>query len=337
MSDIDGFIPGFVYDPVRIQEVKAERVARGDLIMASQQAISIQGSFQRLKAAGVTRWSLRDWEIPLLGKHRRPFFQKRGSCIARGVRNAGQASLDVAIAKHAAFLSPAEVAFAPIYTLARHEYGKDRCGYGDGAILSCAASAVHEAGLSTSQLFQGMSEDAQELQAVKYGAPGVGTPAAWIAACKTHTAATYEPDTLELALDCLSSDIALAYACGYVTGNQPDKNGLYRLGSQGGHCRAFTGWVIGPDGRVQLESTESWSAYPAASPNQQYTTCAVEQIPCCKFQTADSQIILAPGDCIVDAAQFWSAIQNGGECWAVAAPQFVPGSMVDISAAPVVA
>ena len=259
------------------------------------------------------------------------------NCVSRGVARAAQASLDWEIIKKGALLQAAEIAFAPIYSLARHEFGQDRVGYGDGAILSDAVEAIHNLGYASTDLFAGMTEVQQEQLAVKYATPGVGTPAAWQAACKGHAAKTMSPDSLELLFDGIAAGYGAAYACNYITGDTANSDGMYRLGSPGGHCRCFVGLAVDHNGNTQLEGLESWSAYPASNPDNKYSTCDVSEIPCCTFNGARERFTLAPGSCILDSNQFWNEIQRSGEVWLIGAPSFDPDSMSDLTKPPAVA
>src|SRR5436309_1731905 len=200
MSELPScFVSGWVSDPDRVADVIAERTQRGDAVMGAafttRHAAELPGTWERLQASGVTGVFLRDRELKL-GGYRRPYFQRRGTCVSRGMARGVQTSLDVAIVDHYRLLQPVEVAFAPIYTMARHECGHDRCGGGDGAILADAAQAVHDLGVATTELFAGQSEDSVEQQAVQFAAPGVGTPRNWLQAAQGHTCVTFWPETL---------------------------------------------------------------------------------------------------------------------------------------------
>ena len=332
MSDLPvGFISGWISDPQWVQEVVAARIERGDAAMGSsftaRHANELPGTWERMKSRGITGVFLRDRERTLLGeKYRRPFLQRRGTCVSRGTTRGVQTSLDVAIADHFAPLKPIEIAFAPVYSLARHEIGKDRCGSGDGAILADAMRAIHDFGVATIDLFRGHTEDDVERMAVTYAAPGIGTPADWIKAVKGHTCFTFWPETLDLLFDCLAAGYAVPYAMNYVTGN-PKKSGISDLGSFGPHCRCFVGVFVDENGETQLESSESWGRFPAGQPADADQTMPVEQIPCVTLKYAGGERQLAPGDVGVCAKRFWLEIQSGGEAWAVGAPKFEVGSV----------
>lgn len=339
MADIpDGFVQGYVRDVIRLQECIAERHARGDLVMASQ-VNGIQGSWQKLKdsiTVGPKAIFLRDAEVPILGRHRRPYLQRSGTCVSRGMARGLQVSLDWLIAFIGSTMIPVELSFAAIYSLARHEVGRDRCGSGDGAMLCDAAKAVHDYGVMTTQIFTGISEDKVEQQAVHFAAPGVGTPAAWIAASKGHTAKTFSPDSLMWIFDCLATGYGVPYASGWVTG-QPNAKGVSRLGSAGGHCRCFTGAYTDDQGIDRLISSESWGRFPAGQPQDQDQTMDVNDMPCVTVMTSAGPVKLAPGDVGVDAKQFWDAIESSGEAWAVGAPNFQGTELADLTGKPVAA
>lgn len=333
---ISGFVSGYRHDPHRIADVIAARQARGDAVYASafdaaNPREQLAGTWTRAKARGVTGIFLRDCELAVNGgKHRRPFLQRAGTCVSRGMSRGIQTSLDVAIADRYVLMKAVEISFAPIYSLARHEIGQDRCGSGDGAILADAAQAVHDFGVATNDLFPATSEDDVERIAVKYAAPGVGTPSSWIAACKGHTAVTFAPDSIQLLFDCLAAGYAVPYAHGYVTGTV-NKNGISGLGSYGPHCRCFTGLFVDVNGQEQLISSESWGAFPARQPMDCDQTMPVEQIPSVNLIYAGGTKKLAPGDVGVVAHLWWEQIQNGGEAWAVGAPRFDAASVADVT------
>ena len=229
-------------------------------------------------------------------------------------------------------LTPVLLTFAPVYSLARHEIGKDRCGSGDGAILADAAQAVHDFGIATADLFQGLTEDQVEQLACKYAAPSVGTPQKWKDACKGHTAVTFAPDSLDLLFDCIASGYAVPYAHGYVTSGKPNANGISDLGSSGAHCRCFTGLFIDVNGITQLVSSESWGRFPAGQPLDSDQTGPVEDIPCLTLRYANGQTkVLAPGDVGVIAKRWWEQINSSGEAWAVGPPRYEAESVADVT------
>ena len=325
MSLPTNFVSGWICDPHRVTDVIAERRSRGDAVMSStfteRHAHELPGTWEQLKARGVTGVFLRDRELSLLGHFRRPFLQRAGTCVSRGMCRGIQASLDVAIADHFELLQPIEVAFAPIYTMARHECGQDRCGTGDGAILADAARAVHDLGVATTSLFSGMTEDEVERLAVRQAAPGVGTPNHWMLAARGHTCTTFWPESLPLLFDCIAAGYAVPYAHKYVTGS-PNSQGISDLGSFGPHCRCFVGVFVDENGETQLESSESWGRFPAGQPTDSDQTMPVEQIPRITLRYAGGEKRLAPGDVGVNARRFWEQIQSGGEAWAVGPPRF---------------
>ena len=331
---ISNFVPGWKHDPVRIGEVFADRLARGDHVYASTFAaahpkLALAGTWQRLKALGVNGVFLRDREKTVCqGHYRRPYLQRRGTCVSRGTARGVQTSLDVAIADRFAMLQPVTVSFAPIYSLARHEIGKDRCGGGDGAILADAMQAVHDYGVANTTLFGSMTEDQIEQMACQYAAPDVGTPESWIKACKGHACVTFCTESLALLFDCIAAGFAVPYAMNYVTG-EPNRNGISDLGDFGPHCRCFTSVFVDQNGEDQLGSSESWGRYPAGSPQDQDQTMPVDQIPCVTLKYAGGQRQLPPGDVGVNAKRFWSQIDGNGEAWAVAPPQFAASNVSD--------
>ena len=335
MSDHpDGFVGGWICDPARVKESIERRLERGDAVTSStfiaRHANELPGTWQRMKSQGITGVFLRDHERALLnGNYRRPYLQRRGTCVSRGTARGVQTSLDVAIANHFELLKPVEVTFAPIYSLARHEVGKDRCGSGDGAILADAVQAVHDYGVATTDLFHGVSEDGVERMAVQYAAPAVGTPASWVQAAKGHTCVTFWPEDLELLVDCLAAGYAVPYAMNYVTGSS-SHYGISGLGSYGPHCRCFVGVFVDENGETQLESSESWGRFPAGQPTDSDQTMPIDQIPRITLSYAGGQRQLPPGDVGVNAKQFWHEIQSGGEAWAVGAPSFEVGSVSEL-------
>jgi hypothetical protein len=334
MNGLDSvFVSGWISDPTRVADVIAERNARGDLVMSSafatSQAKSLPGTWESLRRQGITGVFLRDREISLRGEYRRPFLQRAETCVSRGMARGIQTSLDVAIADSFELLAPVEISFAPIYTMARHEFGHDRCGAGDGAILADAARAVHDVGVATTKLFEGQSEDAVERQALQFAAPGVGTPSNWLAAAQGHTCVTFWPESLSIIFDCLAAGYAVPYAHSYVTGT-PNAKGISTLGKFGPHCRCFVGVFVDENGETQLESSESWGRFPAGQPTDADQTMSVSQIPCITLRYAGGQKKLAPGDVGVDAKRFWTEIQSGGEAWAVGAPRFAANSVGEL-------
>jgi hypothetical protein len=330
MSDIPGFISGWRSEPNYVRDQIAEREAAGHLVTSAAFCASkpnLAGTWKAMKAAGCTGIFLRDFEPRLLsGNYRRPCFQKFGTCTSRGMFRGCQTSLDASILASVSLMKPVNLTFAPIYSLSRVEVGKNRCGSGDGAILADSARAVHDYGVATNDLFPGTSEDDIEKMAVKFAAPGAKTPSSWIAACKGHTCTTFWPDTLDMIFDCIASRYAVPYANGYITA-KPNSNGLSRLGSQGGHARCFVGVYVDENGEDQLESSESWGRYPAGDPHVEDSTMPIGDMPRITIRYAGGTHELAPGDVGVDAKQFWQAIQDGGEAWAVSAPNYEADSV----------
>lgn len=335
MSDLPpGFVSGWISDPNRVNDSIMDRAAKGDAVMGAtfvaRHENTLPGTWNRLKSSGRTGVFLRDVEPLLLGgKHRRPWLQRAGTCVSRGTGRGVQTSLDVAVFNNAALLKDVEVTFAPIYSLARHEVGRDRCGSGDGAILADAMWAIHDYGVASVDLFTGMSEDDIERMAVKYASPGVGTPSNWILASQGHTCITFWPETLDLLCDCLAAGYAVPYAHNYVTG-MPNKDGISDLGSFGPHCRCFTGVALDQSGNLLLLSSESWGRFPAGQPTNDDQTMPVEQIPCVTLRYAGGEKKLAPGEVAVNANRFWEQIQQGGEAWAVSPPRFEANGIADL-------
>lgn len=328
-----GFTPGWISDSARVQETIQSRQERGDAVMGTKftarHAQELPGTWERMKARGIRGIFLRDRELAVLGGYRRPFLQRRGTCVSRGTCRGVQTALDVASIDKIALLRNVEIAFAPIYSLARHEVGRDRCGSGDGAILADAMQAIHDYGVTTTDLFAGLPEDDVERLAVQFAAPGVGTPGSWISAAKGHTCLTFWPETLELLCDCIAAGYPVPYAHGYVTGT-PNRDGISDLGSFGPHCRCFVGIFVDQNGETQLESAESWGRFPAGSPTDSDQTMPVEQLPRVTLRYAGGERQLAPGDVGVNAKRFWQQIQDGGEAWAVSAPRFQANSVSDV-------
>lgn len=324
---------GWVKDPARVADIITGRRERGDAVTSSlftaSHAVELPGTWQRAKDRGVTGVFLRDRELTVLGHYRRPYLQRSGTCVSRGMARGIQTSLDVAIIDACQLLRPVEIAFAPIYTMARHEFGHDRCGYGDGAILADAAKAVHDHGVATTALFAGQTEDSVEQQAVQYSAPGVGTPQSWLNAAKGHTCITFWPESLELLFDCIAGGYAVPYAHSYVTG-KPNAAGISDLGSFGPHCRCFVGVFVDEHGETQLESSESWGRFPAGQPTDSDQTMPIDRIPRMVLRYAGGERLLAPGDVGVNAKRFWAEIQSGGESWAVGPPRFSAEHVADL-------
>ena len=334
MSDLPtNFVSGWIPDPARVADVIAERSSRGDAVMgaafAARLANELPGTWERLKKRGVTGVFLRDAEVSLHGQYRRPYLQRHGTCVSRGMARGVQTSLDVSIASRTALLKSVDIAFAPIYTMARHECGRDRCGTGDGAILADAAKAVHDLGVATTSLFAGQSEDSVENLAVRYAAPGIGTPLQWLQAASGHTCITFWPETLSLLFDCLAAGYAVPYAHQFVTGT-PNSDGISDLGSRGPHCRCFVGVFVDESGETQLESSESWGRFPAGNPTDADQTMPVEQLPRVTLKYAGGVRKLAPGDVGVRARRFWEQIQSGGEAWVVGPPRFDAESVSEL-------
>jgi len=328
---ITNFVSGWVSDPARVTESIQSRLAAGHAattsVFCARQAPTLEGTWQRLQREGIKGVFLRDREKKVTGNYRRPFLQASGTCVSRGMARGVQTSLDYSIADAASLLQAVEVAWAPIYSMARHEIGRDRCGYGDGAILADAARAVHELGVATSDLFRGMDELSIEKLAVQRAAPGVGTPQDWMRAAAGFTCETFWAETFELLCDCLAAGYAVPYAHGYVTG-MPDARGMSDLGSYGPHCRCFTGVFLDENGETQLESSESWGEFPAGQPSLNDRTMPIDQMPRITLKYAGGVHVLAPGSVGVRARRFWNEIRNGGEAWAVGAPKYVAKTVV---------
>ena len=98
----------------------------------------------------------------------------------------------------------------------------------------------------------------------------------------------------------------------------------------GPHCRCFVGVFVDEHGETQLESSESWGAFPARQPMDSDQTCPIEQIPRITLRFAGGEKKLAPGDVGVKAKRFWEQIQSGGEAWAVGDPKFDALSAVEL-------
>jgi hypothetical protein len=323
---------GCILNPARTAEIIQERTERGDAVMSSVYCATVQpslaGYWALLKSQGVTGVFLRDAELVVLGgKHRRPFFQKRGTCVARGFCRGAQSSLDFDIAYRFGLSSPVDLAFAQIYSDARH-LGGDVIS-GDGAIPAEAAKKLFDLGVAPASLFAGMSEDEQEIEAVKFAAQRMKTPDAWRQAAAPHTVDTFWPETMPSISDCLAAGYAVPYAGNYVTG-MPDKNGLADIGSYGSHQRYLSGVYVDYNGNDQWVSCESWGSFPARQPHTEDSTMPVEEMPCVSIRYVNNkgeQIIkqLAPGETGINAKKFYDMVRQGGEAWAVGVARgFVP-------------
>lgn len=334
MSDIPGFVEGWRSDPNYVRDQIAERTAQGHFVTSALylgDKPTLKGTWARMKATGCTGVFLRESEPRLLsGAYRRPCFQKFGTCTSRAMYRGCQTSLDRSIVKNLSLARPVNLTFAPIYSLSRVEVGRNRCGYGDGAILADSARAVHDYGVATDTLFPGTSEDDIEKIAVKYATPGNRTPSSWIAACAGHTCKTFWPETLDILMDCVAAGYAVPYASNYITG-LPDQRGLSQLGSRGGHARCFVGVYVDENGIDQLESSESWGRYPAGDPQTEDSTMNVMDMPCVSIRYAGGIKQLAPGDVGVNSKQFWDAILEGGEAWAVSAPDYGASNVAEVT------
>ena len=324
---LPNFVSGYVYDKARIDEHISEMTALGLPVLGSQQP-ALPGTWQRMKGRGHTGIFLRDRELVVWKKYHRPYLQRFGTCVSRGTARGVQTSMDVAVSMNS-LLKPVRISFAPIYTLARHEVGRDRCGRGDGAILADAMRAVHDFGVATNDLFPGTSEDDTERIAVKYAAPGVGTPSSWISACSGHTCVAFSPETLELIFDTIAAGYAVPYAMSYITG-QPNSKGISDLGSYGPHCRCFTGVFVDENGDDQLESSESWGRFPAGDPEDVDQAMPVDQIPRITIRYAGGEKQLAPGCVGVNAKRFYEQIQQNGEAWGVGPAKFAASGIAEI-------
>jgi hypothetical protein len=326
---------GCILDPARADEVLAIRMERGDAVMASAFAAAsrpdLTGYWERLKKTGVKGVFLRDAEPRLLkGLHRRPFLQKRGTCVSRGGCRAAQTSLDYDIAMRYGLSVATELSFAQLYSDARH-LGGDRFK-SDGAITANVAWTLHDYGVAPqSPLFSGMTEDEQEQLAVKYAAPGVKTPPEWRAAAKGHTAATFLPDSLPSVFDCIAAGYASVYAMSRITA-MPDANGVSRPGKTGAHCRYFSSVFVDENGDDQLGSTESWGRFPAGDAHSEDQTMPVEKIPRITLRYAGGVRKLAPGEVGVNAKQFYELIRTGGEVWAIGVTRaFTTNAIADLN------
>lgn len=329
------FATGWVSDPGHVKDVIDMRLQRGDNVYASsfadKQKPELRGAWRRLVDKKITGVFLRDREKIVNKGYRRPQFQRSGTCVAQAVMRGCQTSLYVEIADNKTLYLPADLSFAPIYSLARHEIGKDRVGYGDGAILGDAMLAIHDIGVATNDgLFPGLTQVQIEQLAVKYATPGKGTPQEWIKACKGHTCITFWIETLEFIFDCIASGYAVPYAHNYVTSGRVNKYGISDLGDFGPHARCFTGVFLDVNGETQLESSESWGSFPAAGgPKANDDTIPVDDMPTIRLEFAGGIRQLAPGNVGVNAKRFWSQIQSGGEAWAASAPKYPQLSLVD--------
>ena len=326
MTEIPEFVSGWIHDPARVQQSIQERSERGDAVTSSafseRHQQELFGTWERKKSQGIKGVFLRDRELVAnFGSYRRPYLQRFGTCVSRGAARGVQTSLDVSIADNLSLMKVVEIAFAPIYTMARHEVGKDRCGSGDGAILADAMRAIHDYGVATMDLFRGLAEDDVERMAVKFAAPGIGTPDKWISAAKGHTCITFWVESLTSLFDCLAAGYAVPYAHSFVT-SKPNSSGVSDLGAFGPHCRCFTGVFLDENGDTQLESSESWGRFPAGVPSDVDQTMPIDQIPRVTLRYAGGTRKLAPGNVGVNARRFWSEIQSSGEAWAVGVPRF---------------
>lgn len=249
-----------------------------------------------------------DAETQLFGRTLPSWIQTIGTCVGMGCGRAIQDSMFWALAFGDQLGDAVEVAWEPLYGLARtaKDIGNGRMGSNpSGNYPSWFARAYHEYGLPIRQKYGTIDLSTQrENLAAQWCQRGHATPTSIVDSIKTYNGgACYWPQSVEEILGCIRAGYAVARAGNYSTGANRDKNGYCGLDRCGGHCQFWRGVIVMKNGNVFIAEQQSWPG--ASAPHGENYTIVAEtgreiRLPegCGLIDLADATMVLKNGEVI---------------------------------------
>ena len=299
---------GWVRDDDEVSRIKGElRDAYGSISFGDNNP-PIRGTAKRLMDRGV--FGVFPWENErkLFGKLRPAFHQKRGTCVSQGTGRAMQDNWYAALAGQAEIGEPVDLAIEALYGASRVQIGKGKLGSGDGSTGAWAAMAAHDYGVPPRGVYGEFDlRKPREDLSVKWGMPGVGTPAIVLQGGHGVLSKWWDVTTLEDLIDLAAAGFAFAF-CGSKTYGPKSAAGISRMNSPAAHCTEGLGWCVTDGGEHLIGGQQSWGPGQPMGPNQ------------IKFKGGTHE--LREGMCFVPAEDYFNQLRSGGEIWV---PQFVQG------------
>lgn len=165
--------------------------------------------------------------------------QASGTCAGQAWGHALQTAVRYAIKSGDSIgNATVQIAWEPLYVLARTIIGRNSLGRGDGACIPWLAQAGFELGMLARGLYSIDLTHPQEPWAVKLSQPGAGKlPQDILDAMKLYRlAAGMKVTSLDIAADALDSGYALVRGADRCTGSTRDADGITGTQKCGGHA-----------------------------------------------------------------------------------------------------
>jgi hypothetical protein len=299
---------GWVRDDDEVGRVKDElRHAYGSLSFGEQDT-SIRGTAKRLRDRGIFGTFPYLAEKAIRGELQPAFHQRRGTCVSQGTGRAMQDNWYHALAQQGEVGNPVEIAIEALYGASRVQIGKGKLGTGDGSTGAWAAMAAHDFGVPPRGVYgQYDLREPREDLSVKWGAPGVGTPAEVLAGGHGVLSKWWDVETVEDLIDVAAAGFAFAF-CGGFTYGAKDQNGVARMNQAAAHCTEGLAWAVSIDGDDLIGGQQSWGPDRPKGPSL--------------LQYKGGVQAMREGMCFVPAEDYFRQLKSGGEIWV---PQFVQG------------
>ncbi len=289
---------GYVFSPPEIERIKSQ--IPDPVLMCA--ALGIQDSG---RGKDVFLWEI---ERALTGDVRRPHNQTIGDCVSQGVTGAAEDLQWILIAQNPT-LEFHMLASEVTYALARHQIGKDGCGFSDGAVVAWGLLAGRDYGFVSrgKHLTYDLTNYSGAL-AKKWGAPRVGCPDDLAEYAKHYPIREMKqiegPDFYSQAIDVIANSGLIVTGSNQLFRSTRDKFGFCLPGGRGGHCTYFDGFTDNPK-RPGIVYTQSWGDDTPVGGSVKVT------LP--HGRDCD----LPAGKFLVDADEFNKMHARGGEMWAI--------------------
>jgi len=226
------------------------------------------GRWEYLKSRGVTGVFL--WERYEKFRKLVPYFQRSGTCVARGYNRATEMSYYNALATGVQIGNPVEFAWEPIYAGSRVYVGKGRLT-GEGSVGSWAAqwlAGVNGIGGICQRGVYGSADLSRDNEpwSVKNSDRGDTFPPELLAELQKHTLACHRVRNNAEIADSIASRFGVARSWNTLFGNR-DSNGFSVPASSGAHCQAVIGVFVRRDGGDGFVEINSWGSQMPKGPN----------------------------------------------------------------------
>lgn len=234
----------------------------------SPRTAQFNGRWEYLKSRGVTGvflWERYEKFRPLVPHH-----QRRGTCVARGTHQAVQHSYYNALAAGVQIGEAVELAWEPIYPIARVYVGKGQLSGEDGAVGAYAAQGVAGVNGVGGICRRGKYGTADltrdnETWAVNNADRNDRLPPELLAELQRHTCSAHRTRNNTEIADALASRFGVARCWNTLFGNR-NSDGFSVPAGSGAHCQAVIGVFVRKDGGTGFIELQSWGANMPGGP-----------------------------------------------------------------------